>query len=184
MFERRTHIRIPVGLHGRYQQADKMAGARLGLTQNVSMGGLQMACLERLEPGDPVAVDLPLPREGEVGLTGVVVWARKSEGTSGGFEVGMKWTALDPSAQARLSAYINSYNRARPEAVTVEHVCRRTSLVSWPRTIGLAVLLSGILLIALELWISAYEMSLENRALRSNLRSQELLQSRLTPASE
>mgnify|MGYP001602979890 CR=1 FL=1 len=136
-----------------------------------------MACRERLEPGERVSIDLPLPRAGEVGLTGVVVWARKSEGTAGGYEVGLKWAGLAPAAQARLSSYITSYTRTRPAEMTAA-VAQREPIVSWPRTIALALFLSLLLLLAAQLGLSWYEISLENRSLRYTLDSQELLQSR------
>ena len=179
MFERRAHVRIAGGLHGRYLLARKMDSPRLGFTQDISMGGMQMACQERLEPGERVAIDLPLLREGEVGLTGVILWSRKSDATSGSYEVGMKWAGLDPAVQARLSSYINSYTRVRstPAMAAVIH---REPVISWPRTIGLAVFLAASLLAAAELWISSYEMSLGNRAFRSTLSAQQLLQSRIT----
>ncbi len=179
MFERRAHIRIPVGLHGRYQSARKMAFPRLGLTQDISMGGMQMACTERLEPGEQISIDLPLPREGEVGLTGVVVWSRRSEGMNGAYEIGMKWAGLDPAAQARLSSYINSYTRTRSGSFAAA-AARPEPAVSWPRVLSVALFLSALLLIAAELGLSWYEMSLENRSLRYSLSSQQLIQSRIT----
>lgn len=178
MFERRSQIRIPVGLHGRYLLARKMAAPRLGLTQDISLGGMQMACLERLEPGERVAIDLPLPREGEVGLTGVVLWSRKSDATPGSYEVGMKWAGLDPADQARLNSYISSYTRAR-SAPVIAAVAQPEPLISWPRTLGLAFVLSAVLLIGAQLWIISYEMALENRSLRSALHAQQILQSRV-----
>lgn len=179
MFERRTHIRIPVGLQGRYHLAQKMASLRLGLTQDISLGGMRMACTERIDPGERIAVDLPLPREGEVGLTGVVLWSRKSEAVPGGYEVGLRWAGADPAAQARLSSYISQYTRAQSSQVTIG-LAQPEPFVSWPRTIAAALFLSALLLVGAQIWLSWYEMSLESRSLQYALTSQQLLQSRLS----
>lgn len=144
------------------------------------MGGMQMSCTERLEPGERVSVDLPLPREGEVGLAGVVLWSRKSGETPASYEMGMRWAGLDPAVQQRLNSYINSYTRTRAAAVTAG-IAHREPIISWPRTLALAIFLSALLLIAAELGLSWYEMSLEGRSLRYTLDSQQLLQSRIAP---
>lgn len=188
MFERRTYIRIPAGLHGRYRTAHQTAAPRLGFTQDISMGGMQMAVVERLDPGDRVFVDLPLPREGEVGLTGVVLWSRQSNTAPGGYEVGMKWAALDLAVQARLHSYINSYTRAQSASVTTSITTavtappREEPLISWPRTIAVALVLSLLLLMAAQLWLRWSQMALEYRSFRQTfLNAQHLIQSRVNP---
>ena len=178
MFERRAHIRIPVGLHGRYQLARKMGSPRLGLTQDVSLGGMQLACTEQLEPGERIAIDLPLPKEGEVGLTGVVLWSRKSQGM-GGYEVGLRWTGLEPSAQARLNSFITGYTRPRAGDFT-SAVVDQEPPVSWPRTLALALFLSTALLVGANLWFSWQEMKAQDRVLQQSIASQELYQSRFS----
>ena len=153
-----------------------MGSARLGMTQDISLGGMQMACTESLEPGERIAIDLPLPREGEAGLTGVVLWSRKSQEMDG-YEAGLRWTGLELSAQARLNAFITGYTQTRVGDRT-SAVVHQELVISWPRTIAMALFLSTALLVGANLWISWQEIKLENRILRYSIASQELFLAR------
>lgn len=165
MRERRNHIRVPVGVEGRYQLIKTLFAPRLGMTQDICLGGMQFACMERLEPGERISVDLTLPREGDLGVTGIVLWCRESQRVQGGYEAGLRWTTLDPPAQARLNAFLTAYTRAQSAVMTSGIVLTKEPIL-WPRTIGLGVALFSLLAIAASLWLSWYRTMLENRSLR------------------
>ena len=164
MFERRTHIRVPAGIEGRYQQLGTLAAPHLGITQDIGLGGMRFTSTERLQPGENVSVDLSLPDEGEVGIQGIVLWSREAAGLSGGFESGLRWTDLGPAAQARLNAFLTRRTRA-PEVPLISGGVVPSRIIDWPRAIALGLLLSLLSLLAAKSWVDWYALRVENRSL-------------------
>ena len=104
MYEKRVYIRVPVGIEGSYQPLTWLAAPRLGMTRDISLGGARFASSDRLEPGGKISLTLSLPKQGEVILTGTVIWSRMTEQDGGqvGYESGLCWLNVDAHAQARL----------------------------------------------------------------------------------
>lgn len=114
MNERRAYIRVPVGTEGTYQRLGDLSGPHLALTEDISLGGLRLSSSDRLQPGDKVSVALKLPEQGEVDVTGVVVWSRESQQASQrNFEAGLQWSDMNVYAQARINAFVTEYTRSR-----------------------------------------------------------------------
>jgi len=164
MFERRTHIRVPAGIEGSYQPFKLLAAPRLGITQDLGLGGMRFSSAERLQPGEKVSIELTLPQEGSVGIRAVVLWCREAPGAMGGYESGLRWTDLEPAAQARLNAFLTSYTRSRAGSVIAASLTAPRQ-VHWPRTLALALLLSFLAFWAAQSWVSWHILRIENRSL-------------------
>lgn len=171
MYEKRVHIRVPVGIEGSYQPITRLAAPRLGITRDISLGGARFSSTERLESGGKVSLTLSLPKEGEVVLTGVVIWSRMTEQGGGqvGYESGLCWQNVDARAQARLNSFLTDYTRS-DSAVIVSRV-RPSRLISWPRAValGLAAMLMAGMVAAIGLRI--YDLQSENQSLKNAVQS-------------
>ena len=106
MRERRSFIRMPVGLEISYQAEEGKSPFRLAVTEDLSLGGMQVWQPQPLDVGQKVNVSFYLPREGQVALRGVVVWSRESVNGRGGYKTGIQWEELHPPSQARLNAFL------------------------------------------------------------------------------
>lgn len=152
MNERRTHIRVPVGVEGTYQLLGSLVGPRLGMTQDISLGGLRISSTDRMQPGDKVAINLGLPKEGQVSMTGVVVWSRQSaEAGQANYEAGLRWLEVDVHTQARLNSFITDFTRSRSSSITTRDIII-TPPIQWARAIILAAAVFTVLWIVFSFW--------------------------------
>lgn len=180
MDERRSTIRVPVGMEGTYQLLGDLSGPRLGLTQDISLGGVRLASAERLPPGEKVSISLNLPRAGAVSMTGVVLWSREmQEARQQSFEAGLRWLDVDAHTQARLNAFITEYTRARSITVETGGVPLPPPMIVWPRALALAAGLFFLGSLLTAFWIRQLQLQIELDSLRGILESYEQLLTRL-----
>lgn len=160
MRERRSTIRVPFGAEGTYELGKGLSAPRLGLTQDISLGGMRLGTTERVQPGERLHISIPLPEEGAVSMRGVVVWSREAyRAGQAGYECGLRWTEVDPASQARLNAFLT--NATRDAAITVSSGGGFTPTASWPRAVLFAVAMAVLLLIAGMIWLNWFRLSLE-----------------------
>ncbi len=172
MYEKRVHIRVPVGVEGSYQPITRLAAPRLGMTRDISLGGARFSSPERLEPGGKISLTLSLPKEGEVTLTGVVVWSRMADQRVGqiGYESGLCWQNVDARAQARLNSFLTEYTRS--DRSTVIFTSGPASApIQWTRVITFGLGAAAILGLAAAAGLSIYVLQSENRSLKGAIES-------------
>ena len=112
MLERRCYIRVPIGVEATYQVVEKLIAPRLGISEDLSLGGMRLTQPECLEPGHPIIVTLSLPVEGQVVLQGCVIWCREAVERRNGHKAGIRWVEVSPIAQARLNAFLTQRTRS------------------------------------------------------------------------
>lgn len=167
MEEKRAHIRVPVGLKGTYQVIQRASFPRLGITRDLSAGGMRFTCPDFLGKGDRVAVSFTLPEEGPVEMTGEVLWSRELQTEPSGCEAGLRWTEIGSHTQARLNAFLLQRTRA-DSAVLFANVASVPIpfLIRWPRSIAAGLLIGGGLLMLGWIWFRQAELSREVKALQ------------------
>lgn len=166
MNERRAHVRVPVGIEGTYQLVGDLSGPHLGMTQDISLGGLRFSSGRRLEPGEKVSVQMVLPAEGQVSMIGRVVWSREvQEAGQRNFESGLFWEEIGAPARERLSAFVTEYTRSRSFSIS------SSGLAGLPRVrwelaviLSLSIFAAGLLLAAQ--WIERRRLLSEVESLR------------------
>ncbi len=171
MYEKRVHIRVPVGLEGSYQPTTRLASPRLGMTRDISLGGARFSSAERLEPGGKVSLTLSLPREGEVILTGVVVWSRMMEQGGGqvGYESGLCWQNVDAQAQARLNSFLTEYTRSDQPVIITSGPAAAS--INWTRVITFGLGTAVIFGLAAAIGLMLYTLQSENQSLKGAVQS-------------
>ena len=171
MYEKRVYIRVPVGVEGSYQPTSRLAPPRLGITQDISLGGARFLCPERLDPGGKISLTLSLPKEGEVTLNGAVVWSRLAQQTDGqiGYENGLCWQNVDTHAQARLNSFLTDYTRSDGAVIVSDR--EPSPQISWNRVLILSLGAALTALIVATVWIRFLNLSTENHSLKSTLQS-------------
>lgn len=175
MNERRGTIRVPVGIEGTFQLLGDLSGPRLGMTEDISLGGMRFSSGSRLPPGEKVAVSLNLPREGQVAITGVVVWSREAqESGQENFESGLRWLFVDAHAQARLNAFITDYTRSRAVSVSSSGMFVAPP-VNWIRAAVLSTLFFAVGLVITFMWFNQTRLQIEADSLRTANRVYENL---------
>ena len=175
MYEKRVYIRIPVGVEGSYQPVTRLAAPRLGMTRDISLGGARFASAERMEPGAKVSMVLSLPKQGNVTLTGLVVWSRAADRRPGesGYEAGLCWENVDAHAQARLNSFLTDYTRSEEPVIITSGPANLP--LSWLRAVALGLGAAVILGAAAVIWLQQYTLTVENESLRSAVRSYQQL---------
>lgn len=169
MDERRTTIRVPAGVEGTYQVLQRATPPRLGVTEDLSPGGMRFACPDLLYPGDNVAVKLNFPNEGTVALTGVVRWSREFVNSNQeGCEAGLLWTEIDPHAQARLNAFLS--DRTQTETAVLFSKPQLPVLIRWPLAITTGLVIASGLLFCGWVWFRQSMLSHENNILHALVR--------------
>ena len=171
MYEKRVHIRVPVGIEGSYQPITRLAAPRLGITKDISLGGARFSSADRMEPGAKVSMVLALPKQGEVTLTGLVVWSRMAQPQPGevGYEAGLCWENVDAHAQARLNSFLTDFTHF-DEPVIITSGPEKIS-VNWPRTVAFGVGAAIVLGAAALLWLKQYALTAENQSLQTAIQS-------------
>lgn len=169
MRERRSTIRIPVGVEGTYELAKGLGGPRLALSQDISQGGMRLVSAERLQPGDRIQISVQLPIQGPITMLGTVVWAREtSQAGQTGYECGLRWTDLNPPSQARLNAFITGQARLdlTPSA---DFTPTLSSTIHWPRVAFVSFVVGGLITVIALYWLEWYRMTSEVRTLRQQV---------------
>lgn len=166
MHERRAYIRVPVGVETTYQVLNDLSPPRFGMSEDLSLGGMRITPSERLDPGERVSVHFTLPREGKISLTGVVVWSRVSSNGGDACDAGIRWVEVNPSAQARLNAFLTdrtrSYQVIAPAAGLLPE-----PFISWPRVVAVAFVVFLFTALAARLWVSQYALNMEVNSLKA-----------------
>ena len=167
MYEKRVHIRVPVGLEGSYQPIARLAPPRMGMTRDVSLGGARFVSTERMEPSSKISMVLSMPKEGELGVTGLVVWSRPADQGTGqmAYESGLCWENVDARAQARLNSFLTDYTRTDEASVVISSLPPGL-LVSWPRTLAFGIGVALLLVFLLSVLLRLNELRSENGSLR------------------
>ena len=162
MYERRVHIRVPVGVEGNYQPIGKLAAPNLGMTRDISLGGARFATSERLEPGKKFLVALNLPKEGSITVTGLVVWSREAgDSQQGAYEAGFCWTNVDPNTQVRLNRFLTDYTRV--DSVVIFSGPPLKEPFSIFRALILALVIFGVINVWAQLWVNQLDLASECR---------------------
>jgi hypothetical protein len=141
------------------------------MTRDISLGGARFVSPERLEPGGKISLTLSLPKEGEVTLTGVVVWSRLTEQDRGqvGYESGLCWQNVDAPAQARLNSFLTDYTRS--DGVVIVSNLRSGSQISWTRVVAFGLGAAVAAGVVATVWVKILNLSSENRSLKSAVQS-------------
>lgn len=173
MYEKRVHIRVPIGVEGSYQPVSRLAPPRLGMTRDISLGGARFVSTERLEPGGKVSLTLSLPKEGELIFTGLVVWSRMAEQGTGqvAYESGLCWQSIEPHAQARLNSFLTDYTRSDSAVVISSLPPHGSEGPSWTRAAVFGLTAALLIGAAAALWVRIQDLSAENQALKGAVQS-------------
>ena len=171
MYEKRVHIRVPAGIEGSYQPINRLAAPRLGITRDISLGGARFASSERLDPGAKISVSLALPRQGEVVITGLVIWSRIADQGGGqvNYESGLCWEHVEAHAQARLNSFLTDYTSS--ETPMIVSSLPGGPPISWPRAIALGVGIAIVLGAVANTWLRIYDLSGENQSLKNAIQT-------------
>ena len=106
--DRRRSVRIPVYLELTYQREKEATPSHLGIAHDISRSGLGLHQYGPLRVGHRIYVALTLPYRGAVHLRGIVVWCAQKEGNVPDlYYSGLRWTKVDPTAQACLDAFLD-----------------------------------------------------------------------------
>ena len=168
MFERRVHIRVPVGVEGSYHPVDRLASPQVGMTRDLSMGGARFASSERLEPGQKGSVVLNLPKQGQITFTGLVIWSREADQPGQiSFESGLQWSNPESDAQNRLNSFLTDYTRG--ESVVIVSGPPITQPISWIRAVVAGILMFMALYLFVRMWFRQAELTAENQALKASI---------------
>ena len=144
--ERRSCVRIPIGLETTY----KVSGAllpQLAMSTDLSLEGMRLSQINRLEPGQQVVLTFTLPDQGEIILSGKVVWSREVKtNAEKGCQAGVRWLEPNPETRARLNAFYvdRLQNVTSTETFPIE-VSPSTTLL---RIVGIAFIGSAVLLVS------------------------------------
>ncbi len=175
MRERRAFIRVPVGVETTYQMVSVNIPPRLGLSEDLSLGGMRLSQVEALEPGRSITMNVSLP-EGQISLRGIVIWCRQAQtlGRQSGYQSGLRWLEVTPVAQARLNAFLTHYSTApRPTSTPTQSSSSGGISVLWWRAIFLGVLGFILLIGAGQQWCEQARLNTEIIVLRAKVRSYE-----------
>ena len=175
MRERRSTIRIPVGVEGTYELAKGLSGPRLALAQDVSLGGMRLVAAEHLQPGDRVQISVSLPLQGAVTIRGVVVWAHEANRAGQvDYECGLRWMEIHPASQARVNAFITGHTRTELTPQDFAGIVL-TPVVRWSRVAFGSFVVAGLLVAAALYWIEWVRISNEVKALRQQVSAYQAL---------
>ncbi len=145
--ERRSSTRIPIGLETTYKISESTAPVRLGMTADLSLDGMRLCQIERIEPGREVSLTFLLPTQGQMTLAGKVVWCQELGSGQQGYQAGIQWLRPTAATRARLNAfYIDRIQRETP--VTGAPVEPAESFRLWWRMVEIAVIGFAILIVS------------------------------------
>ncbi len=169
MDERRSTIRVPVGLEGTYQRLGDLSGPRLGITEDISLGGLRLSSASPLQAGDHVAIEMKLPQQGAVSLKGLVVWSRQiEESGQRNYESGLRWDEVDAHAQARLNAFVTGFTRSR-SYFSASAGMMPASRVRWELSVGIALTLFAVAFLGFMQWAEHRRLAAEVESLNQTV---------------
>jgi uncharacterized protein (TIGR02266 family) len=100
-FNRRTSLRVPLGVPVSYRAGTTIAGA---VTLEVGKGGLAIRTMTPLEAGAPIAVKFRLPGvSGEIQAEGHVAWSDRRKG------MGVRFERITSAHQTILDAFVDEH---------------------------------------------------------------------------
>lgn len=152
MRERRTFIRIPVNLEATYQAKEGAVPSQLARGIDLSLGGIRLTSAAPLTPGQCLSITFTLPKEGLAVVHGIVVWCQESINGRGGYQAGVRWAEVSPSAQARLNAFVA--REVHPAIKPLAPITALESPIRWGRAILTGVLGFTALALAASLWLA------------------------------
>lgn len=114
--ERRRFKRFETFVSVKYKTHGNESQSGLGLSRDLSRGGMKLACNDALSKGTVVDLELDIPDDPKpVRGKGEIAWAKKVKGAQKGsgekdrdYDVGIKFVAIDPVDKFRALDY--AYN--------------------------------------------------------------------------
>ncbi len=180
--EQRKFVRIPAGVEAEYRSLAKLAPSKLGLTRDISLGGMRFASPERLSPGEFMGVALELPADKTVSMTGEVLWTRQVyNGDSMGYESGVRWSKMDKGEVSRLSEFVSGFadSNLTPTMVSTTLISQEP-LIVWPRALAIAFGTFALIASIAGLWLNQVNLAQELKGAKFAISSYELQIDQLT----
>lgn len=171
MPDRRTSIRVPVNLKTSIQVRETVTSAQTGTTLDLSNGGMRLSGSQPLAPGREVSVSFELPTEGQVVGQGLVVWCGESKDGSEGYQAGIRWLQVHPTAQARINAFLAQRTQDRPPF----SVLAPQDSIHWGKVLWTAFLISIALAGVAMLWLDRLRLSTGMESLKTHVGSTDQL---------
>ena len=114
MQERRRFVRLdPTSIVVRYKVADQEVRGTVQAAKDVSQGGIRFPASERLPQGAKLELELALPGETvPIHAQVEVVWSARFRG-DGLYEVGCRFTQIDPLDRGKLIRHIHEALKQR-----------------------------------------------------------------------
>ena len=107
--ERRKFKRFDAYMSVRYQLSSSEEGKGIALSKDLSREGLKFNSPTRLPEGSDLNLELDIPDDPKpVHTTGRIVWSQSTPGQDQGFDIGIRFTMMDPVDKFRVLDY--AYN--------------------------------------------------------------------------
>lgn len=165
---------MPVNLKASVEVKEKILSAQTGTTVDLSNKGIRLSQAKPLEPGREVSISFELPSEGQISGRGVVVWCGELKDGSEGYQAGVRWVQVHPTAQARLNAFLADRTQTQLpflSTLTFPAERSRSRLKVFRAAFLVAVIIGGIAM----LWLDRVRLSMEAQALKSRFGSTDQL---------
>lgn len=175
MPERRTAIRVPVNLKTSIEVKEKILSAQTGTTVDLSNKGMRLSQAKPLEPGREVSISFELPAEGQISGRGVVVWCGESKDGREGYQAGIRWVQVHPTAQARLNAFLADRAQTWLPFLSPFSFAAQQRTLRWLKALRVAFLIAVIIGGIVMLWLDRVRLSMEAEALKARLGSTDQL---------
>ena len=117
MEEKRKFVRIDWPVIVEYKTLDEPFTQDQIVGKNVSEGGVSFIVYERLQKGTTLDMQIQVPFDSmPIFAKGIVMWVKKvGEEHVKSFEVGVKFSEIDPRDEKRFKIYINKEIKERKE---------------------------------------------------------------------
>lgn len=168
MPERRASVRVPVSLRTSFEVKERVSSTQTGTTLDLSSGGIRLSQSRPLEPGREVSISFELPTAGHVTGRGIVVWCGETQEGGEGYQSGIRWVEVHPTAQARLNAFLADWV---PTPQPFRSSSAPATPIRWGRVLLAAAFVSAVLASVGYLWLDRIRLSKEAESLRSQARS-------------
>lgn len=163
-----------MNLKAAFQVKEAVASAQMGTSLDLSVGGIRLCQSQPMEPGREVSVSFDLPKEGQVEGRGVIVWCGESKNGKEGYQSGIRWVQVHPTAQAHLNAFLAERAQRRlPFLSSLTFPTQHSR--SWLKALRVAFLITVILGGLAMLWLDRVRFSMEAETLKSSLGSTDQL---------
>ncbi len=180
--EQRKFVRVPAGIEAEYRSLALLTPPKLGLTRDISLGGMRFAAPEKLSPGELIGVSLELASNGTISMTGEVLWTRQVyNGDSMGYESGVCWSKMDKEEASRLNEFVSGFadSNLTPTMVSTTLIPEEP-LVVWPRALAIAFGAFALIASIAGLWLNQVNLEQELKGAKFAISSYELQIDQLT----